>query len=60
MWATFTSGTWSEFINITQDEEGMKKLFTQFSFPGGISMYVAPTAPVPFMKAASWVTRLVM
>ena len=28
-----------------QDEAGLKKLFTQFSFPGGISSHVAPTTP---------------
>ncbi len=34
------------FIRISrQDEAGMKKLFTQFSFPGGISSHVAPTTP---------------
>src|SRR5580698_9555417 len=42
----YLEGTWSEvYPNITQDEEGMKKLFTQFSFPGGISSHVAPTTP---------------
>src|SRR6476660_3735565 len=30
---------------ITQDEAGMKKLFTQFSFPGGIPSHVAPQVP---------------
>ncbi len=42
----YLEGTWSEvYPNITQDEAGMKKLFTQFSFPGGISSHVAPTTP---------------
>ena len=42
----YLEGTWSEvYPNVTQDEEGMKKLFTQFSFPGGISSHVAPTTP---------------
>ena len=31
--------------NISQDEEGMKRLFTQFSFPGGIPSHVAPETP---------------
>ena len=31
--------------NVSQDEAGLKKLFTQFSFPGGISSHVAPTTP---------------
>jgi XFP-like protein len=31
--------------DISQDEAGMKRLFKQFSFPGGISSHVAPTTP---------------
>ncbi|MCH9812053.1 phosphoketolase family protein [bacterium] len=43
---TYLEGTYSEvFPNISQDEEGLKKFFTQFSFPGGISSHVAPTTP---------------
>ncbi|MGD0752903.1 MAG: phosphoketolase family protein, partial [Anaerolineales bacterium] len=39
-------GTYSElYPNISQDEQGMKKLFTQFSFPGGIPSHVAPETP---------------
>ena len=47
LWAMSTlEGTWSEvYPNVTQDEAGLKKLFTQFSFPGGISSHVAPTTP---------------
>lgn len=42
----YLEGTWSEvYPAITQDLAGMKKLFTQFSFPGGISSHVAPTTP---------------
>jgi xylulose-5-phosphate/fructose-6-phosphate phosphoketolase len=42
----YLEGTWSEvYPDITQDEAGMKKLFKQFSFPGGISSHVAPTTP---------------
>jgi len=42
----YLEGTWSEFYpNVTQDEAGLKKLFKQFSFPGGISSHVAPTTP---------------
>ena len=33
------------YPNVTQDEAGLKKLFKQFSFPGGISSHVAPTTP---------------
>ena len=43
---TYLEGTYSEiYPNISQDEAGIKKLFTQFSFPGGISSHVAPTTP---------------
>jgi len=33
------------YPNITQDADGMKRLFTQFSFPGGIPSHVAPETP---------------
>jgi xylulose-5-phosphate/fructose-6-phosphate phosphoketolase len=43
---TYLEGTYSEFYpNISQDEEGMKRLFKQFSFPGGIPSHVAPETP---------------
>ncbi|MBY0545360.1 MAG: phosphoketolase family protein [Gammaproteobacteria bacterium] len=43
---TYLEGSYSEiYPNISQDEAGLKKLFTQFSFPGGISSHVAPTTP---------------
>jgi xylulose-5-phosphate/fructose-6-phosphate phosphoketolase len=43
---TYLEGTYSEvYPDISQDEAGLKKLFTQFSFPGGISSHVAPTTP---------------
>jgi xylulose-5-phosphate/fructose-6-phosphate phosphoketolase len=39
-------GTYSEFYpRITQDEEGMRGLFKQFSFPGGVPSHVAPETP---------------
>ena len=42
----YLEGTYTEiYPDITQDEAGMKKLFKQFSFPGGISSHVAPTTP---------------
>lgn len=42
----YLEGTYSEFYpNVGQDEKGLKKLFTQFSFPGGISSHVAPEVP---------------
>ncbi|MFE9804332.1 phosphoketolase [Streptomyces goshikiensis] len=43
---TYLEGTYSEiYPDVTQDEAGLRKLFTQFSFPGGISSHVAPTTP---------------
>ena len=43
---TYIEGTYSEvYPNITEDEAGLKKLFKQFSFPGGISSHVAPETP---------------
>jgi len=42
----YLEGTYSEiYPNVSQDEAGMKLLFKQFSFPGGISSHVAPTTP---------------
>ena len=43
---TYLEGTYSEiYPKITQDEAGLKKLFTQFSFPGGIPSHVSPECP---------------
>src|SRR5437879_6505074 len=43
---TYLEGTYSEFYpNISQNEEGMKRLFKQFSFPGGIPSHAAPETP---------------
>jgi xylulose-5-phosphate/fructose-6-phosphate phosphoketolase len=42
----YLEGTYSEvYPNISEDEEGMQKLFKQFSFPGGIPSHVAPETP---------------
>ena len=42
----YLDGTYSKvYPQITQDEDGMRKLFKQFSFPGGISSHVAPETP---------------
>ena len=42
----YLEGTYTEvYPNISQDEEGMKRLFVQFSFPGGIPSHVAPETP---------------
>jgi len=43
---TYLEGTYSEFYpNIPQNADGMKRLFKQFSFPGGIPSHVAPETP---------------
>ena len=43
---TYLEGTYSEFYpNIPQNAAGMKRLFKQFSFPGGIPSHVAPETP---------------
>lgn len=43
---TYLEGSYTEkYPLITQDEKGMKKLFKQFSFPGGIPSHVAPETP---------------
>jgi len=43
---TYLEGTYSEvYQDIPQTEAGMKRLFTQFSFPGGIPSHVAPETP---------------
>lgn len=43
---TYLEGTYSEFYpDISQDTQGMKKLFKQFSFPGGIPSHAAPETP---------------
>ncbi len=43
---TYLEGTYSEvYSDVSQDAEGMKRLFAQFSFPGGIPSHVAPETP---------------
>jgi xylulose-5-phosphate/fructose-6-phosphate phosphoketolase len=42
----YLEGTYSEiYPNVSQDDDGMRKLFRQFSFPGGIPSHVAPETP---------------
>ncbi|HEY6886635.1 MAG TPA: phosphoketolase family protein [Solirubrobacter sp.] len=44
--STWLEGSYSElYPNISRDEEGMRALFRQFSFPGGIPSHVAPETP---------------
>ena len=43
---TYLEGTYSEvYPHIARDEEGLRRLFRQFSFPGGIPSHVAPQTP---------------
>ncbi|MDO8369347.1 MAG: phosphoketolase, partial [Candidatus Nitrotoga sp.] len=43
---TYLEGTYSElYSDITRDEEGVRRLFRQFSFPGGIPSHAAPETP---------------
>ena len=42
----YVEGIYTKFYpNITEDEVGLKRLFKQFSFPGGVSSHVAPETP---------------
>ncbi|MHB1772353.1 MAG: phosphoketolase family protein [Acidimicrobiales bacterium] len=42
----YLEGTYTElYPHVTQDEDGLRKLFRQFSFPGGIPSHVAPETP---------------
>jgi len=43
---TYLEGTYSQvYPDVSQDEAGLRRLFTQFSFPGGIPSHVAPETP---------------
>src|SRR6185437_1493864 len=43
---TYLEGTYSEiYPNISRDEAGLRRLFVQFSFPGGIPSHVSPECP---------------
>ena len=51
-------GTYSEiYPNIPQNKNGMRRLFKQFSFPGGIPSHAAPETPGSINEGASSVTR---
>jgi xylulose-5-phosphate/fructose-6-phosphate phosphoketolase len=44
--STWLEGTYSEFYpNVSQDAEGMQRLFKQFSFPGGVGSHATPETP---------------
>ena len=50
----YLEGTYTEvYANVTEDETGIKRLFTQFSFPGGIPSHVAPETPGSITRGAS-------
>jgi len=54
----YLEGTWSEvYPNVTLDEAGLKKLFTQFSFPVGFRATSRRPLQGRFTKVASWGTR---
>lgn len=43
---SYLDGSYTEiYPEITEDEEGMKKLFKRFSFPGGVASHAAPETP---------------
>ena len=57
----YLEGTYSEvYPEISRDEAGLRKLFLQFSFPGGIPATSRPKRPARFTKAANWATRSVI
>ena len=44
--STYLEGSYSElFPDVAQDEEGLRRLFRQFSYPGGIPSHTAPETP---------------
>jgi xylulose-5-phosphate/fructose-6-phosphate phosphoketolase len=43
---TYLEGTYSEiYSNVSEDEAGLKRLFTQFSFPGGVPSHASAECP---------------
>jgi xylulose-5-phosphate/fructose-6-phosphate phosphoketolase len=55
---TYLEGTYSEvYRQIPQNEDGMRRLFTQFSLPGGVPSHVAPQTPGSIHEGASWAMR---
>src|SRR5205085_2766057 len=50
---TYLEGTYSEvYPNIGRDEDGLRRLFRHFSFPGGLPSHVAPQRPGPIHERA--------
>ena len=57
---SWLEGTYSEiYPEVTQDEEGMRRLFRQFSFPGGIPSHAAPETPGAIHEGEELVSPLV-
>ena len=55
---TYLEGSYSEvYPEISRDQAGLKKLFRQFSFPGGIPSHVSPECPGSIHEGGEWVTR---
>ncbi len=55
---TYLEGTYSEvYPHVARDEDGLRRLFRQFSFPGGIPSHVAPQTPARSTRVASLATR---
>jgi xylulose-5-phosphate/fructose-6-phosphate phosphoketolase len=55
---TYLEGTYSEvYPDITQDEAGLKRLFKEFSFPGGYRVTWRRRPPDQFTRAASYAIR---
>ena len=58
---TFLEGTYSEiYPSIRQDADGLRKLFRQFSFPGGIPSHAAPETPGSIHEGANLGIRSLM
>lgn len=56
--AAWLEGTYSEiYTDVSRDEAGMRRLFTQFSFPGGIPSHVARRRRARSTRGVSWATR---
>ncbi len=56
--AAWLEGTYSEiYPDVSQDESGMRRLFTQFSFPGGVPSHVAPETPGSIHEGGELGTR---
>jgi len=54
----YLEGTYSEvYPNISQDEDGLKRLFKQFSFPAASPAMWRRKRPAPFTRAVNWATR---